>query len=139
MKRIIAIFFAVILLVSNVGLTYATHFCMGIPVENQLMLGQHSLDCGMPDMDVPCGNSENDQEKFNREHCCDNHFQTLQVEDPYKSDIQKVDLNVQFIAAFVYSYFLFTNYSDGNQLFSEYQSPSPPDQDLLVLNQVFRL
>ena len=58
MRKAIAISLSFILLLSNVGLTLASHYCGGHVVESQLMIGANNLDCGMPDMGATCANDD---------------------------------------------------------------------------------
>jgi hypothetical protein len=58
MRKAIAISLSFILLLSNVGLTLASHYCGGKVVESQFMIGAKNLDCGMPDMDTTCANDD---------------------------------------------------------------------------------
>ncbi len=54
MKKILAISLALIMLSTNTGLSMATHYCGGLAVKSQLVLGHESLDCGMSNMDKVC-------------------------------------------------------------------------------------
>lgn len=134
MKKLISIALTLILLISNVGFTMATHFCGGEAVKSELMLGQKQLGCDMPDMERH-GESDSTT-RFDAKGCCDNHYQALTIEDDYSLKLVKT-LNFDFAIAFVHVFLK----SDIPAEFEkqQYAHYSPPLllRDLPVLNQVF--
>jgi len=50
MRRVFAIFFALLLLVTNSGVAFASHYCGGKAVKTNISFGQNELSCGMPEM-----------------------------------------------------------------------------------------
>lgn len=136
MKRTLAISLAFILLLSNVGIIMATHLCGGEPIMSQMMLGSGKLDCGMPDMDTDCESEKGIHYKTNP--CCENHYQSLEVEDDYhQSNIVQLNINIDFAIALVHTFLNIELFSEDDK--PQYANYSPPLllRDITVLNQVF--
>lgn len=137
MKKIFAISLALILLVSNIGLTLATHFCGGQAVKNEIMLGHNHLDCGVPHMEAPACESKLSAHQHLKAHsCCENQYRILQVEDDFKSNLVQ-ELNLDFALTFVQSFVAFALSAKIQK--PQYANYSPPLllRDIPVLNQVF--
>lgn len=66
------------------GFSMGTHFCGGVAVKSELMIGHEHLDCGMGMMDQQ-PNSE--QTSIKRQKCCDNQYLTLEVDHNFKKGI----------------------------------------------------
>lgn len=133
MKKIFSISLAFILLLSNVGFTMGTHFCGGLPVKSELMIGHSHLDCGMGEMErQDCG----DDLQVKAKPCCENQYQTLEIEDDFKVSKASLDLSPVFVVAYIES-FLNLAFSDSTK--TQYVNYSPPLllRDIPVLNQVF--
>lgn len=120
---------------SHLGFTMATHTCAGHVVESKLVIGKTILNCGMMD------ESESKCPKSITKKCCDNKFQSLQVNDDF-SGISSIDLSslqANFLPAFVDTFLLpqfavIANTTEGNNY-----SPPYYKQDLSVLLQTFRI
>ena len=139
MKRTIAIFLSSLVLLSNMGLTFATHYCSGFAVKSQVMLGHHALDCGMAGMDAECESTPSEMELLVSKSCCDNQYQTLDTDDEYTSghvlELPSPEFLVAFLEVFVYNFFQ-TNIEQSN--LAHYKPPLL-EFNLPVLNQVFLL
>jgi len=138
-RNLVSIFLALLILLSNTGLTFATHYCGGFAVKRQLMFGHHALDCGMANMDSDCENLPPEDDTLKSKSCCENHYQTLDTDDDYNScEIQTIP-NPDFIVAFAQT-FLAISISAGNEK-QQYTHYSPPllEYDMPVMNQVFLL
>lgn len=132
MKKILAISFAIMLLIGNVGITMATHLCGGQAVTSRIMIGTGHIDCGMPATDADCG-SEQDKP----EPCCENEYLPVEVEEDYPKSTIQPNFNVDFAVAYVH--IILTS-----RLLLEEDKPRylhyfPPLllRDVSVLNQVF--
>lgn len=125
------------LLLSNTGYTMATHYCGGEAVESKLMLIKHNLDCGMPDMEQECEEDMPNGHQLSPKPCCQNEYQTFQVDDTFKTQVIEVAPNFVFVAAFVQRFILHTLYkSDTFPKYTDY-TPPLPEQDIQVLFQSF--
>lgn len=122
------------------GFAVATHYCGGMAVESKLVFGDHNLDCGMADMDQkPCTTDPSTLPEIKKKPCCENEYQSLDVEDDYKPSIVYSGISLDFVVAFTYAFFDWTGPSQS--LSSQYANyyPPPIEQDIAVLYQVFRI
>jgi hypothetical protein len=86
-KKVISISLTVLLLLSNAQLSFGKHFCGGLVVKNEWMLGHQHLDCGMGMMDKE-KHHEDDPYHFDIPQCCDNEYLGLSIQLP---SIQKME------------------------------------------------
>ena len=127
------------------GLAIATHYCGGMAVESKLMLGHEPLDCGMATVDTadmdeqPCQSEQTHALQFTKTPCCENEYQSLDVEDDYELTVVQPSLNFEFVAAFAVSFLKATFLTEIPS--PQYANYSPPliEQDIAVLYQVFRI
>ena len=135
-KRIIAPFLAILILISSTGLTYSTHFCMGRAVERAMMIGEYDLDCGMGNMDRTC---ESEEIMLNETSCCDNEFVAVDTDSNY--DFSKVNYSIdnEVLIAFIYV-FTYSNLTSNepSQAYTD-QIPPPLEHDYQSMLQNFRL
>ena len=143
MKKVLSIVLSLLLVVSNISLTYATHFCGGKAVESQLMIGAQDFSCGMIMPESTCENNDEDCPNSNQgemeTNCCDNDYMQLSVDDNYDT-VSSIELpNLNFVVAFVHTYLSLDLSSDNST--QEYFNEAPPlrKQDIRVLHQVFRI
>ena len=140
-RKIGALFFAVLLMASNVNLTMATHYCGGKAVINQLQLGPTDLSCGMvmDEAETPCKNHEQVPQSFDKTPCCANSFHTIDVDHEFSQSSSAVpaaqELAVAFTAVVMHTFAF--SFEDKPQF--QFYFPPPPDEDLRVLFQVFRI
>ena len=104
MKRLLSISLAFLLLLSNMGLSIASHYCGGHKVLSELVIGSKKLNCGMKAM--VCKNN-NHAPSIQKKHCCDNELLSLDSKDNFNSNLHQLDVNAPFLIAFVYSYLQF--------------------------------
>jgi hypothetical protein len=137
-RKIISISLSIILLLSNSGFAIATHYCGGHSVKSSLVLGNAAIDCGMK-MDKGCESKETHGVELSKVPCCQNEYQSLDVKDDYKPTLTQTSVNVEFVASFIISFFLFPLSIDSRG--SEYADYSPPflERDTPTLHQVFLL
>ncbi len=137
MKKVIAISFALILLVSNISLTIGAHYCGGEVVKTRIMLGETHLDCGMAEMDETCNDFAGHGLEFDKPPCCENRYQTFQVDNDFNSYPPLSILNVDFIIALVHSDIVVALFSKAKNSFYTDYSPPPLIKDLPVLFRTF--
>lgn len=122
MKKAVSIFLLIMMLMSNIGVTLATHLCCGVAVKSVLMLGNGELDCGMnhPEMDVT--DTSFIEGTVIKDNCCDNYYTSVESDEALFSKTSLNLINIDFFIPFVYSYLgidlffreyltLYTNYS----------------------------
>ncbi|MFT4521300.1 MAG: hypothetical protein ACI8ZN_000229 [Bacteroidia bacterium] len=139
MKKAIAIFFTLLMLLTNVGVTFATHYCGGKAVMSSLMLGQRDLNCGMIQTPTSCEHEslKSKTTSFSKS-CCENQFEQLNVEDAFDGPATlKTSINTNFFAAFIHSFI--TRTSASSKMDVSYPRYSPPiqTQDITLLVQSF--
>ena len=125
------------MLLGNVGFTYGTHFCMGMAVNSELMLGHEHMDCGMGmDESTPM---DNDQTLLSPPPCCDNQYVSIETDDTFTKSISDNLLNT-FLAVTVATvlYTIDTDYLLEEPIAND-TSPPLLKQDITVLHQVFRI
>jgi hypothetical protein len=138
-KNAISIFLAMLILISNMGFTFATHYCGGQAVKSELGIGDHhSLDCGMTTMDVKKEKSS-DGLQYLAEDCCHNVAFEIVIKDDYQFSVENLTLTPHFTIA-LFSCFFDFDISELSQQLTEYIDYTPPPlikQDVQVLFQSF--
>ncbi len=136
MKKIISISLAIILLLSNAGFAVATHYCGGQAVKSSIVLGNAWIDCGMK-MEKECANTETKGVQITKTPCCQNEYQSLDVEDDYKPTIVQSNVHVEFVVSSIIFSILLPLSVGSNE--TEYAICSPPflERDVPALQQVF--
>ena len=134
MKRIVSILMIVLLLSSQVGLAYGTHFCAGKEVKSKVILGHEHLECGMEFSPKSC--DEPNETHFSKKLCCENELISPQVEDDMQPVKTTKNLNPVFVQALVHTLLIQLTADIESPRFAEY---SPPwiSFDFHVLHQVF--
>lgn len=100
-KKIISISLVLMFLVSHLGLAVGTHYCMGMAVKSEIVLGHEHLDCGMG-MDRTATHSE--QEMIAASPCCQNTYASVDVENDINLQTALDQLNLEFVVAFIHSF-----------------------------------
>lgn len=118
------------------GFALATHYCGGLAVESELVIGNTVLDCGMADMEIGCEVNSPLTTQIEKMTCCDNQYQSLDIDDDYKLSVQS-EINIDFVAAFFVTFFEFSFSSENEE--DQYANYSPPilESDIPILHQVF--
>lgn len=126
MKRTFAIFLATLILFSNSGIVFATHYCMGEIADVNIGLSTEAHKCEMEDMDEPCKNdTHSDGSNLKPVDCCSNDFIQLQLNENFDSPGEvDTELNTKFLAAFTLVYL--NLYSFQFSAKTEYVDYSPP-------------
>ncbi len=137
MKRIVAISLAIILLMSNLGLTVATHYCGGHAVRSGLLLGGGDFDCGMMDVGTDYRDTSAKYTHFAAEHCCKNLHQTLQTDNNLQTDLSVPEFHapVTVLAPYAFHYFEPVTAVE----IAPFRIDPPPlsERDIQILFQIF--
>jgi hypothetical protein len=139
LKRVIALFFAVVMLASNAGFALNTHYCGGEAVESSLSIGIAHLDCGMTETKKDCESGASHTNQIDRKPCCENEHQSFQLEDDFELQSDSNPIHPVFIIAFVDSFVQTIIDVPSIEIFSANFSPPLPKQDKQVLFQSFLL
>lgn len=137
MKRLVSISLAIIFLMSNLGLTVATHYCGGHAVDSGLLMGGGDLDCGMKGDKLDYQDIDEKCTLFAAEPCCENLHQTLQTDNTLQTDLPAPEFYapvVEFVAN-VFHYFEPIT-ALGIAPFRIDQPPLP-ERDIQILFQTF--
>ena len=140
MKRILSILLAILILTTNMSVTFATHYCGGKAVKSSISFGHDNLDCGMAKMDEEKCGKEDHQQRITKKGCCENKYTTLSVDEDYSNPVVvSPNLDFKFVAAFIVTYV--NNYFFVKEESNSFIAYSPPliEQDKSVLFQVFRI
>lgn len=134
MKKVISIFLASIILFSSMGFAINTHFCEGRAVDSSISMGVELLDCGMP---MPSKKTTDEGEQLNKQPCCQNHHQIVEVDQNQNNPFPAFDLNHTFFVAFAHTFLVSVSVTQKAQI-SYLTFPSPlVKQDTLILYQSF--
>jgi len=137
LKSIISIFFACLVLLTNLSLSLATHYCGGKLVKQEISFGEKDLSCGMTTSDSEFCESSKLMGRIVETSCCEDHQIFWDVEDRYRPE------SMDFTPGWFQLSF--------NPPSPTYNSiprqsgsfilrvPDPPGVSLQILNQVFRL
>lgn len=143
MKKILAIFLTMLILASNSGVVFATHYCMGDIANVSIGFSTEAHDCEMAKMGGMCEHDLHEEEKskdcsMNPVDCCSNDFIQIQLNETYNSPVQiDAQLKKAFLPAFTVVYLNLYNFQQESKAdFVDYSPPLLP-QDLPVLFQSF--
>lgn len=139
MKQIKAILLIVLLLTSQIGLAMSTHHCKMNGTDHAIKLSAaQTAHCDDMPMKMPC--EEKDPHHQHPENpCCTNDVQTFQVDDDYLTQSDVKDLNPQFVLAFAFTSMLDLSLKAVNIQLAENYFPPPPERNIQVLLQNFRI
>jgi hypothetical protein len=97
MKKAASIFMAILVLLTGLHLSIASHFCGGKLAAVKVSINGMNATCGMEDeseSSYPAG-------EFIKTHCCDNELTTLTVDSNYSpSFTQSIDLTQKVMPVF---------------------------------------
>ena len=98
-------------------------------METQIVVGHTELHCGMSDMESGCETETSKENQFKKKPCCENEYQSLEVEDEFQAQVIGSSLSLEFVAAFFATFIGIT----------EYKNYSPPliERDIPILVQSF--
>ncbi len=136
MKSAFSIFFALLLLTTQVGVSFATHYCGGKVFKNSIsVLGAESLACNMQESSiVGCTN----QSGVRNKSCCENQATTFQTKDQYNTSASiALDNNIVFLASFTSAYIYLICFTDSYTINTAHYDPPVLELDIPVLIQSF--
>jgi hypothetical protein len=139
MKKSFSILLSFILLASQMSFVIGMHFCGGEAIETKIMLGETHLGCGMMNMEEPCNDSDNSNNKnsFDETPCCTNEYQTVKSTNEFVKAAAQIAFDVDFAVAFIYTTLNLDLFPKStHQFYTEYISP-PHEKDIQVLFQTF--
>jgi len=102
MKKVFAIFLALLMLTTNVGMSFATHYCGGRAVKTSITFSKHlDIGCGMEKM----SDCENGQSPSVKSNCCQDKFVDLKIQDEFNTPktFKSNKVIYKFVAAFLVS------------------------------------
>lgn len=102
MKRFLTIVMAILLLMSSMGFTVATHFCGGHAVMSGLRLGGGDWDCGMVQEEIDHSDDDRNCTRLTEESCCKNRNQAIQTDNTLSTDFPAPQFHAS-VAEFVVS------------------------------------
>ncbi len=125
------------MMLGHVGITYGTHFCMGMPMMSELMIGHEPMDCGMGSMDQPV----HDKEGLNLSvpDCCNDRYIGIESDEAFSKSISPEIGNLALgvpTAPFLYTVASRVLSDEPRPLDT---SPPLPQRDITILHQVFRI
>lgn len=88
MKRLFAILFAMLIILSGMHLTLAVHLCGGEISDTKLSIARENASCGM------CGEETNNN-TLEAEGCCDEEIYPYAVDTNYSPSFSKVNETAQ--------------------------------------------
>lgn len=138
MKSITSIILSVLLVAASMGFNWGTHYCFGRKVEAKLMLGKGNLGCGMMTFKKNCKKDTNHNKSgISNLPCCENHYQSLSLEDDFNQVTEKPQVNQVNLIAILYTFF--HPYIPAKKQKAKYFGHSPPllEHDFQVLYQTF--
>lgn len=137
MKKTISISLALLLLITSIGFALNTHFCGGEAVKTSFSIGLNDLDCGMEKMVEDCAAPTHESTNLNKQSCCDNQHQVLQLDENETILSSSVNVNPIFFVTFIHSFVKPLFFSEQRLVDSvDYLSPSPY-KDIQILYQTF--
>lgn len=135
MKKAFSIFIVMLLLTTQVGVSFATHYCGGKVFKNSIgVLGAESPTCGMLESKKEnCINHSGVQGKS----CCENHAVTFQTKDQYNTSSLALEHNFVFLASFTATHIYFIHLKDSLTVNTTHYDPPVLKHDIPVLIQSF--
>ena len=121
-----------LLLTSSTGISYAQHFCGGVEMLSQIMLGEKEFSCGI-NVEIPdCTTKTSDH------GCCDSHYTSIDTDDHFAKAKFQIDfkLSTAIAAVPVNSLQVDRVYDIQSISYAEYHPP-PLEQDIQVLFSTF--
>lgn len=136
MKSAFSIFFALLLLTTQIGVRFATHYCGEKVFNNSIsLLGNDLPTCNMQEADEEACTSQAD---IQRKPCCENQAVTLQIKDQYNaSSSLAVNNSLVFLASFTNTYIYLIRFTDSVPVNPDYYDPPVLELDIPVLIQSF--
>jgi hypothetical protein len=91
MKKFLSIFFAFLILLTGVHLTFATHYCGGTFVASKISVSGELASCGMEGIENTCSNPGNNL----KSHCCDDQLSVYAIDNTYAPSFSVATVVIQ--------------------------------------------
>ncbi|MFB9296945.1 HYC_CC_PP family protein [Persicitalea jodogahamensis] len=137
MKRFLTIALAILLLMSNMGFTVATHFCGGQAVMSGLRLGGGDWDCGMVHEASDHREDDRNCTRLAEEACCKNQHQTIQTDNTLSTDFPAPQFHASAVGIAVFPLPYFERFTVLEAEPFRIDPPPLPERDVQVLFQTF--
>jgi hypothetical protein len=79
MKKFLSIFFAFLILLTGVHLTFANHYCGGTLAASKISISGELASCGMEGTENKCSNPGDHL----KSHCCDDEVSVYAIDNTY--------------------------------------------------------
>ncbi|BDD12935.1 hypothetical protein FUAX_53670 (plasmid) [Fulvitalea axinellae] len=137
MRKVIAISFALLLLLNNMGLAVGVHFCGGKAVERQLSFSHDDLTCGMEmfEMDSCPKEKGSEHSRVHSTPCCENQIMSVSIDEDFPSALTDMGISPLFLEAFARTFVWSPNLQDSEPVSWSLAEPPLPDRDLYLLYQ----
>lgn len=136
MKSAFSIFFALFLLITQVGVSFASHYCGGKVFKSNIsVIGGGSPACNMQESGKQdCVN----QSGVRNKSCCEDHIVNLQVKDQFKTSSSiAINSNSVFLASFTHIFVYLFGFIHSIPVTANYYEPPILALDIPVLIQSF--
>jgi len=140
MKKLFTLFFALLLFLLNIGLTFGEHYCGERRDTSTLIFGQRNEGCGMDVHQQLCLHEVDHSDNFSKMPCCQDLYKQLKISDQY-TNVQDQDENQihqndnpEILRLELCS--VFVDYPIVRQCIFE-PPPRPFYQNFQIINQVF--
>ncbi len=132
MKKVLAIFFVLLLMTSHSGVVFATHYCMGEIADISIGFATEAEPCEMATNPKLC-----EGDAIKKMNCCHDDYVQIQLNESYQTTASDVQIHLPFLVAFTCVYFHLCD-TDAVQT-HEFCAYSPPliQQDRPILFQSF--
>ncbi len=138
MKRLASFILALLFIGSNLGLAMGTHFCGGLAMGAEVLLGHTELSCGMmPELPSHHADHPHDQ-NIKSIPCCANEFKSLHIEDDFEHVASSILVEQVAIHTPLFVIADFSNIVGEDYSFHAY-SPPIRTEAVSILFQVFRI
>lgn len=123
MKKAIAIFLSFLVILTNVGITFASHYCGGKMVATAISLGEGNIGCGMEKNDSLC--DELDGVILKKANCCEDKIVKIESKaDSYTPQIHNHSIDFEWITTFFVAIVNLYSFKNGKEV--KFLNYSPP-------------
>ena len=122
-----------LVLLGSLSITFGIHYCMGMLVASEWMVGHQDLGCGMTSME----STHHFEETAISMDCCSDEHVSFENGQLFKNQISDSSLSTPFVAALVYV--VFSSNELASSAIASFDDDPPPltGESILILNQTF--
>lgn len=132
MKKIFSVILSLVILFTSIGFTVSSHICGGKRVKTEFGLMMSDVSCGMEISENSCSSEE-----YMESNCCQNQFQTIQMNEDYSQPLTEIVSPTNFIITFIVALFSILPNTTIQTIFFRDYLPPPLVRDIPVLIQSF--